>query len=93
MIVGVLTFEIFIPSSESLKEKRFVLKSLKDRLKNKFNVSVAEIGFHDKWQRAEVGVAMIGNDQGHVQQSLQQIFQYIDNSDSYEILSYQFDYA
>lgn len=92
MIVGVLTFEIFIPTSESLKEKRFVLKSLKDKLKNKFNASVAEIGFQDKWQRAEIGVAVIGNEHGFVQQSLQQIFQFIDNSEFYEIVSYQFNY-
>ncbi len=92
MIIGVLTFEIFIPTSESLKEKRFVLKSLKDRLKNKFNASVAEIAFQDKWQRAAIGVAVIGNEQSHVQQSLQQIFQFIDNSEFYEITSYQFDY-
>ncbi len=92
MIIGVLTFEIFIPASQSLKEKRFVLKSLKDRLKNKFNASVAEIEFQDKWQRAAIGVAVIGNAQAHVEQSLQQIFKFIDNSEYYEITSYQFEY-
>ena len=92
MIVGVLTVEIFIPSSGSLKEKRFVLKSLKDRLKNKYNISVAEIDFQDKWQRSIIGIAAIGNEQSHVQQYLQQIFQYMDNSEFYEIISYQFDY-
>jgi uncharacterized protein YlxP (DUF503 family) len=92
MVIGVLTFEIFIPASESLKEKRFILKSLKDRLKNKFNISVAEIEFQDKWQRAAIGVAMIGNEQSYVQQALQQIFQFIDNSEFYEVTSYRFDY-
>ena len=49
MYVGILVIEMFIYSSNSLKEKRIVLRSLKDRLKNKFNVAVAEIGFQDKW--------------------------------------------
>jgi uncharacterized protein len=92
MVIGVLTFEIFIPTSESLKEKRFVLKSLKDRLKNKFNISVAEIGFQDKWQRSAIGIALIGNEQSHVEESLQHIFTFIDNSEFYEVVSYQFDY-
>jgi uncharacterized protein YlxP (DUF503 family) len=92
MIIGVLTFEIFIPTSQSLKEKRFVLKSLKDRLKNKFNASVAELEFQDKWQRAAMGVAVIGNEQSYVEQSLQQIFKFIDNSEFYEVTSYQFEY-
>jgi uncharacterized protein YlxP (DUF503 family) len=92
MVVGVLTIELFIPSSASLKEKRFVLKSLKDRLKNKFNVSVAEIDFQEKWQRSMMGIAVIGNEQSHVEQSLQQIFRYIDDAEYYEIISYQFEY-
>ena len=62
MFVGVLVIEIMIYSSTSLKEKRLVLKSMKDRLKNKFNVAVAEIGYQDKWQRASIGTCMISGD-------------------------------
>ena len=93
MFVGVLVIEILIQSSTSLKEKRFVIKSMKDRLRNKFNVAVAEIGFQDKWQRAELGIATISNEQSHLEHSLQKIFQYLDNSDSYEIISYEFTYV
>jgi uncharacterized protein YlxP (DUF503 family) len=93
MYVGVLVIEIMIYTSASLKEKRFVLKSMKDRLKNKFNVAVAEIGYQDKWQRAQLGIATISNQQSHLERSLQQIFQYLDNSDSYEIISYEFNYV
>jgi uncharacterized protein YlxP (DUF503 family) len=93
MFVGVLVIEILIYSSTSLKEKRLVLKSMKDRLKNKFNVAVAEIGFQDKWQRAQLGIATISNQHSHLERSLQQIFQYLDNSDSYEIISYEFTYV
>jgi uncharacterized protein YlxP (DUF503 family) len=92
MIIGVLTVEIFIPSSGSLKEKRFVLKSLKDRLKNKYNISVAELDFQDKWQRSVLGIAVIGNEESHLQKYLQQIFQFMDNSEFYEIISFNFEY-
>jgi uncharacterized protein YlxP (DUF503 family) len=92
MIVGILEFEIRIHSSNSLKEKRLVLKSLKDRLKNKFNLSVAELDFQEKWQRSKIGIAVIGNQHSFVENSLHQIFQFIDNADSFEITTYNFDY-
>jgi uncharacterized protein YlxP (DUF503 family) len=93
MFVGVLVIEILIYSSTSLKEKRLVLKSMKDRLKNKYNVAVAEIGFQDKWQRAQLGIVTISNEQSHLEHSLQKIFQYLDKADSYEIISYEFTYV
>ena len=60
--IGVLEIEIFIPSSTSLKEKRYILRGLKDRVK-KLNVSISEIDGHDLWQRAKflVAVASIDN--------------------------------
>lgn len=81
-----------IPSSASLKEKRFVLKSVKDKLKNKFNISVAELDYQDKWQRAELGVALISNEYGHVEKSLQSVFNYLDDFSDFEIIKYDFDY-
>ena len=62
MVVGVLQIELFIPESGSLKSKRFAIKSIKDRLKYRFNVSVAEIDKCDKWQRASLGVAAVANE-------------------------------
>ncbi|MBL8222124.1 MAG: DUF503 domain-containing protein, partial [Bryobacterales bacterium] len=50
--IGVLTLELHLPDSHSLKDKRSVVKGLKDRLRHRFNVSVAEIGGHDTWQRS-----------------------------------------
>jgi uncharacterized protein YlxP (DUF503 family) len=91
--VGVLVIEIIIHSSASLKEKRFVLSSIKDRVRKKFNVSVAELDFQDKWQRSQIGIATIGNEYGHVESSLQNIFRYLDDSDQYEIVNYTYDYV
>ena len=93
MTVGVLIIDIMIQSSASLKEKRQVLNKIKDKLKNKFNVSVAELDFMDKWQRSEVGVAVISNEYSHAEDSLQKIFRYLDEFDEFEITNYTFDYV
>ena len=92
MSVGVLVIEILVYASSSLKEKRFVLRSIKDRLKKKFNVAISEIDYQDKWQRSKIGIVTISNQQGHVQESLQQIFNYLDQADDYEIISYEYNY-
>jgi uncharacterized protein YlxP (DUF503 family) len=92
MIVGILVIEILIHTSNSLKEKRYVIQSMKDRLRKKFNISVAELDYQDKWQRSEIGIALIGNQMNFVENSLQQIFNYLDNNESYEIIKYEFNY-
>ena len=56
-----ISIEIQIPQAQSLKTKRKTVKSLKDRIRDKYNASVAEIDYQDKWQRALIGVAMLGN--------------------------------
>ena len=93
MTVGVLIIDIMISSSASLKEKRYVVKSIKDKLKHKFNVSVAELDFQDKWQRSELGIAFISNEYSHAENSLQKVFRFLDESDEYEIINYTFDYV
>lgn len=62
MIVGLLTLDLHFPESKSLKDKRWVLRSIKDRIRNKFNVSVAEVGANDLWQRSVVGIACVANE-------------------------------
>jgi uncharacterized protein YlxP (DUF503 family) len=59
VIVSRLRVQFLLPGCNSLKEKRFVLSSLKKRLRNRFNVSVCEIDYQDKWQRSELGLAMV----------------------------------
>jgi uncharacterized protein YlxP (DUF503 family) len=62
VVVGVITWEIQIFNARSLKEKRKVVKSLKDRLRSRFNLSVAETGHQDSWQRAELTAALVATD-------------------------------
>ena len=63
MVVTVVTWELSIPGCSSLKEKRMVVRSLKDRIRNKFNLSVAETGHQDGLTRAELSVALVATDQ------------------------------
>jgi uncharacterized protein YlxP (DUF503 family) len=72
MTVGLCTVELFIPDGHSLKEKRQVLQSLKTRLRDKFNLSVAEVGDQDLWQKAVLGLACVANESAHVNQVLDQ---------------------
>jgi uncharacterized protein YlxP (DUF503 family) len=72
MIVGVCTVELFIPEGHSLKGKRQVLQSLKNRLREKFNLSVAEVGDQDLWQKSILGFACVANESAHVNQVLEQ---------------------
>jgi hypothetical protein len=71
MPVGLLTLEIHIPDAQSLKDKRQVLRSLKDRLRQHHNVAVAELEDQKLWQHAVVGVVTLSNNAGHVEQMLQ----------------------
>ena len=72
MIVGLCTIELFLPESQSLKDKRQVLLSLKVRLREKFNLSVAEVDGQDLWQKAVLGLACVANEGRYVNQVLDQ---------------------
>jgi uncharacterized protein YlxP (DUF503 family) len=71
--IGVLTIELRLDDSHSLKDKRHVVKSLKDRLRHKFNVSVAEIDFQDLWQRALVAAVTVSSDHANAEAVLQSV--------------------
>lgn len=71
--IGVLTLELRLEDSHSLKEKRHVVASLKDRLRHKFNVSVAEIDHQDLWQRATLAAVTVSSDHGHAEKVLQSV--------------------
>ena len=70
MPVGLLTIELHLPYSHSLKEKRLVIRKLQDRLRARFNVAVSELDFQDTWQRSLLGVAAVASDQSVVESTL-----------------------
>ncbi len=71
--IGVLTLELQISEAHSLKEKRHVVKSLKDRLRTKFNISVAEIDGQDTWQRSVIAAVTVSGDHERAEQVLQAV--------------------
>lgn len=73
MVVGVLTLELHLPEAHSLKDKRQTLRKLKERLRARFNVAVAELDHQDNWQRATVGVVSLSNDNLHLTQLLEAV--------------------
>ena len=77
--IGILTLEIHLPQSASLKQKRAVIKSLKDRLAQHFNVSVAEIDYLDKWQRAVLALVMVANDRVYLETKFEAMRRFVDN--------------
>ena len=70
MIVGVAVIEIHVEDSQSLKAKRGVVRSIAGRLRNKFNVSVGEVGGQGTWQRATIGLSMTGSDEVAIRRAL-----------------------
>lgn len=80
MVIGVRSFELHLPAAHSLKDKRSVLKSLKDRLHNEFNVSVAETGRQDVWQTAEVTVCVVSAERRHAASVLESVDHFVDGN-------------
>ncbi|ULA62358.1 MAG: YlxP-like protein [Nitrospira sp.] len=86
MVVGVCTVELWIPESQSLKDKRQVLHSVKDRLRGKFNLSIAEVDGQDLWQKAVLGMACVANDGSYVEQVLEQALNVIKSVPTIELV-------
>jgi len=80
MIVGVCRVTLRLPENGSLKDKRQVVRSLTQRLRNKFNVAVAEVDDNDRWQIATIGVTCLSNDARHAQEQLDTIITFIERT-------------
>ena len=92
MNVGVCKVSLRLPENLSLKGKRGVLKSITSRVGNKFNVSVAEVGDNDAWQRATIGICYVSNDRRHTNQVLSTVVDFIDNGRfDIEMLDYEIE--
>ena len=81
-----MTWELHLAASHSLKDKRHVLKSLKDRLHHRFNVSAAETAHHDLWQRAELTVCVVATDRGHAESLLREADRLVAGADGARIV-------
>jgi uncharacterized protein len=91
MIVGVLQLELYIGDAMSLKDKRRVVKSLKDRIAHRHNVSVAEVGALDQHRRSILAVAMVSNDSSYVEGALSKLVDFVKTVSKAELVEYQID--
>ena len=89
MIIAAAMITLVIPENDSLKGKRRVIKSLIERVRHKFDAAVAEVGDNDLWQKAKIGVALVGNDSQLLNTRLQQIMKFIENQYLAEIIDSQ----
>lgn len=86
MIVGVAVVELRVHESQSLKEKRGVVRRITGRLRHRFNVSVAEVGGQETWQRAVIGLSLAGSDEGVVRRGLAKALAFVEETHLAEVL-------
>jgi uncharacterized protein YlxP (DUF503 family) len=91
MTIGILKLTLFIPASNSLKEKRMVLHSLKARLRNNFNVAVSQIGDEDKWQKAALAVVGVEKSRNNMNSVLSNIVNFISELKTADLINYEME--
>jgi len=91
MTIGVLHIDLLIPGARSLKEKRRVLKSLKQQMHNRFNCSVAETDYQDLWQRARLTVCVVSNESRHANTQLNEIVRFASSKGGADLIDYQIE--
>ncbi|MBJ7608873.1 MAG: DUF503 domain-containing protein [Candidatus Dormibacteraeota bacterium] len=79
MIIGTLQITVQVPDSQSLKDKRMVVRSITSRVRQTFAVAVAEVGDQDTWQSAVIGVACVSNNARHADEVCQKVLAYVEN--------------
>lgn len=89
MFVGVVRIELHLPGCTSLKDKRSIVRSLKDRLRTRLHAAVAEVEYQDLWQRAALGVAVVSGESHQVVEQLQSVRQMVDGTYGAELIDWQ----
>ncbi|WP_242661494.1 DUF503 domain-containing protein [Alkaliphilus metalliredigens] len=84
-MVGVCFMTVMMYEPNSLKEKRHILKSIIERIKSRFNVSIAEVGQQDKWQIAEIGFSCVSNSRRHADEMINEVIKFIERDGRVDI--------
>ncbi|MHB0913404.1 MAG: DUF503 domain-containing protein [Armatimonadota bacterium] len=92
MVVGVLVVSLVISESNSLKDKRHVIKSLLDVIRNRFNVSAAELGELDTWRRSELGFACVSNDRKVANSMLNKVLQAVESDPRISVANVEMEF-
>lgn len=90
--IGVLSLNLYISQAQSLKDRRIVLNSLRDKLRANFNISFAQLDREDKWQLALCGVVMVGNDRRYIDGCLQKILNFVETYQDLQINDYEINF-
>jgi uncharacterized protein len=91
MFVGVIQADFLLRGSHSLKDRRRIVRSIKDRAQHRFNVSIAEVGDVELWQRASLGVTLVGRERQFVETSLQEVLRFFRGAPDAELTDHQLD--
>lgn len=91
MIIGIMEIELYIYEANSLKEKRRVIKSLIERLKSRYNISIAEISLCDTWNKSIIGLGIVSNSSTQINKVLSKVFEFIENDTRVEIIKHNIE--
>jgi uncharacterized protein YlxP (DUF503 family) len=91
-VVGICTIDLIIPASNSLKDKRSVLKSMLNGMRNRFNVSAAEVDHMDLWRRATIGLACVSNSQTFVDQVLNRAVDWVEQNPEVNVANVEIEF-
>ena len=89
MLSGICTINLYFPNSHSLKDKRNIIKSIKLRIRNNFNVSVSEINNNDLWKNTTLGIACIGNEKRYLDNVLNEVIKFIENQNKLQVIDFK----
>ena len=89
MVVGIVRCELHLPAAQSLKDKRQVVRSIKERVRERVRAAVAEVEFQDLWQRAAIGIAVVAADGGQVRELLNSARQIVESYVQAQVLEWQ----
>lgn len=91
MVIGLCLVEMLLHQSHSLKHKRQLLRSLKVRIRNQFNVSVAEVDYFNLWQRTKLAIVQVSTEKNFTNQVLDKIMEVIKSNSSFEVINYSLE--
>jgi len=89
MLIGICKINLYLPNSHSLKDKRNILKSIKLRIRNRYNVSVSEIDNFDLWKNTTLGIACIGNDKKYLNKVLNEIILFLEKQNESQLTKFE----
>jgi len=89
MVIGICKINLYFSNSHSLKDKRNILKSIKTRIRNHYNVSVAEIDNHNLWKNAILGIVCVGNDKRYLNKILNEIILFLEKQNESQLINYE----